>query len=872
MQPGEKKYKFKALKTYSSTESFQGDQKNYRRVFENQETTYIYCELSFYNKLFDEEDWSSKIVFKAYSVSSDNRRTELCSLDMDKVISKEDNIVVIRNSWGMSTPGSFWKRGDYDWEAFIDGELVGTHRFHVEDGGMVSNDYNPYFTLTSVKLYEGPYDGVPKEQRKYFTRFKSDETKYIFAEFDFENTQNAYWFCEVFFNFYNDAGQLKGTTSNLVLVAPDQDSITLTSGWGSGSTGTWFQDKYKLEVVFMDTLVALVPFEVGTEWLEGSPQVLAGDSFNELMPLQSVGDDSETLEDVMKKLNEMIGLQDIKQKIHDYTSFLKFLQLRKDQGFEESQRISLHTVFTGNPGTGKTTVAHLLGKIYKKMGLLTRGDVKEVGRAELVGKYIGQTAPKVKEVLDQARGGVLFVDEAYALMRSENDEQDFGREVIEVLIKEMSDGPGDLAVLVAGYPDPMDRFLDSNPGLRSRFNLFFHFPDYLPQELLQILDLKAQQKSVVFSEEARAFLYEKIIEFYRNRDKSFGNARLIASWVDEAKMNMGLRVVRTNADLKALTADQMKEITIDDVKSIFKSTSSKLPDIQIDENLLADSMNELNNLTGLTSVKTELTELVKLVKFYRESGKDVLGKFSLHTVFTGNPGTGKTTVARILAKIFKALGILERGHMVETDRSGLVAGYIGQTALKTQAMIDKALGGVLFIDEAYSLSQGGETDFGKEAIETILKQMEDKRGQFVVITAGYTDNMNQFLEMNPGLKSRFDRVIHFEDYNAEELHQIARAMLRTETLIPDEAADTHLKTYLAYLHQKRDKFFGNARSVRKIIEKAITNQNLRMASLPKEERTTERMQTLTFEDVDEFQSGGDTTTTNIGFKIGGASK
>ncbi|MBC8110216.1 MAG: AAA family ATPase [Verrucomicrobia bacterium] len=415
----------------------------------------------------------------------------------------------------------------------------------------------------------------------------------------------------------------------------------------------------------------------------------------------------------------------------------------------------------------------------------------------------------------------------------------------------------------------MNIFLDSNPGLRSRFNLFFQFPDYLPQELLQILDYKMEQKKVLFSEDARAYLYEKIIDAFRNRDKSFGNARLINSWVEEAKMNMGLRLVKNTADLKTLTAEQMKEINADDVKGIFKTSKSLLPDIQIDENLLAESLNELNNLIGLANVKKEINELVKLVKFYKESGKDVLGKFSLHTVFTGNPGTGKTTVARILSKIFKALGVLERGHMTETDRQGLVAGFVGQTAIKTTQIIEKALGGVLFIDEAYALSQGGENDFGKETIETLLKQMEDKRGQFVVITAGYTDNMSQFLEMNPGLKSRFDRQIHFEDYNAEELHQIARGMLRHETLTPDEQADSHLKTYLAYLHQKRDKFFGNARSVRKIIETAIKNQNLRMASLLKDERTPEQLQTLIFDDVDEFQAGNETTTPKIGFQFSG---
>jgi SpoVK/Ycf46/Vps4 family AAA+-type ATPase len=333
-------------------------------------------------------------------------------------------------------------------------------------------------------------------------------------------------------------------------------------------------------------------------------------------------------------------------------------------------------------------------------------------------------------------------------------------------------------------------------------------------------------------------------------------------------MNMGLRVVRSTNDLKSLTPEQMKEITLDDVKAIFKATTVQLPDIRVDENLLTDSLNEFNNLIGLSSVKAEINELVKLVKFYKESGKDVLGKFSLHTVFSGNPGTGKTTVARTFAKLLKALGVLERGHLVETDRQGLVAGYVGQTALKTTQVIERSLGGVLFIDEAYSLSQGGQNDFGREAIETLLKQMEDRRGQFVVVTAGYTDNMAHFLETNPGLKSRFDRVIHFEDYNPEELYQIARMMLRSETLTPDEAADNHLKTYLAYLHQRRDKFFGNARSVRKIIEQAIKNQNLRMASLHKDERTPEHLQTLAFDDVDEFQVGGEGVTGSIGFKIG----
>lgn len=866
----ERKYKFKDLKTYASTETFEGDSKKYRRVFENKETTYIYCELSFYNKLFDEEDWDAQVAFKAYAVKADGTKDEICHLKTERLIRKEENIVIARNSWGMADPGMFWKKGNYEWEAYIDEKLVGCRKFYVEEGGLVNNDNNPYFNFDSIKMYEGGYEGVPKDQRKYYTQFQSSETRYIFAEFNFKNLQIRPWHCELFFNFYNDAGQLKGSTSYLSLVATEStnDSISVTTGWGASDKNTWYKDKYTLEIVFMDTLIAILPFEVGETWVQGIPQVYAGGS-QFIAPVAKSAPpqvSEESLEEVMASLQEMIGLSDIKSKINDYTAYLKFLQVRQKQGFEENHKISLHTVFTGNPGTGKTTVAQLLGKIYHKMGLLSKGTVTEVSRVELIGKYIGQTAPKVKEVIDKARGGILFIDEAYSLMRNENDDQDFGREAIEVILKEMSDGPGDIAILVAGYPKQMHTFLDSNPGLRSRFNLFYHFTDYLPQELLEITLQKARLKHVEFSQEAQTFLYEKIVDAYRNRDQSFGNARLVNSWVEEAKMNMGLRVIRSS-DLASLTQEQLKTIEITDVKQMFRTGNSQLPDIKVDEKQLQEALGELNGLVGLANVKNELHELVKLVKFYNESGKDVIHKFSLHTVFTGNPGTGKTTVARIMAKIFKALGILERGHLVECDRQSLVAGFVGQTAIKTQSIIEKAIGGVLFIDEAYSLTSGSDNDFGKEAIETLLKQMEDRRGQFIVITAGYPSNMHQFLEANPGLKSRFDKVLHFDDYSAEELLEVATQMLKNENLIPDDAANVHLKTYLDGVYASRDKFFGNARSIRKLIQSAVKKQHLRMASLDKESRTPEVIQTLSIEDINELQNDTKSISTNIGFKF-----
>jgi SpoVK/Ycf46/Vps4 family AAA+-type ATPase len=240
------------------------------------------------------------------------------------------------------------------------------------------------------------------------------------------------------------------------------------------------------------------------------------------------------------------------------------------------------------------------------------------------------------------------------------------------------------------------------------------------------------------------------------------------------------------------------------------------------------------------------------VRFYRESKRNVLNKFYLHTVFVGNPGTGKTTVARILTKIYKALGILERGHMVETDRQGLVAGFVGQTAIKTAERIDEAMGGVLFIDEAYALTAGGTHaggDFGNEAIQTLLKRMEDQRGSFFVFVAGYPENMDNFLKANPGLRSRFDKLLKFEDYSAAELFQIAKLMLEEEQLQLDENAAEHLQKYLNFIHEFRDKYFGNARTVRNVVNEITKNQSLRLASLNSADRPEESLNIITYDDV-----------------------
>lgn len=552
--------------------------------------------------------------------------------------------------------------------------------------------------------------------------------------------------------------------------------------------------------------------------------------------------DRETTESSYDKLNKLIGLDIVKKQMECVLAsdlVEKERMKRKGKGY---QSCSMNMIFGGNPGSAKTTVAKLFAGIAKEKGILKSGAFVERGGMDLDG--LG-CVKAIREAFLAAKGGVLFIDEAYSMVSDT---------AVTVLIQEMENRRDDVIVILAGYNERMRDFMKMNEGLKSRIPHWIEFPDYTADELTEIFKLMMRERGFRVTDEAAKeahYIFEKV----RNTD-NFGNGRYVRNLIDRASQNQAVRLLSDGKDVGALRKDELFRITKNDISMLEEGLRK--------ERKPGTAKKELDNMIGLASVKEiihKATAYYKLNKLCIDKGI-AREKVSLHMVFTGNPGTAKTSVARLFAELMKDEKVLSTGTFVEVGRADLVGDYVGATALLVKQKFKEAQGGVLFIDEAYSLCDSYENGFGDEAINTLVQEMENHREDVIVIFAGYTEPMQQFLDRNPGMLSRIAFRVEFEDYTTDELCDIARLMVSEKQMTITGAAMNKLRKTFDIVREEKD--YGNGRFVRKTLEEAEMNLAERALQFKKSEITTELITTIEECDIPDF-STRNKTIRQIGF-------
>ncbi|MES9524377.1 AAA family ATPase [Streptomyces capoamus] len=529
--------------------------------------------------------------------------------------------------------------------------------------------------------------------------------------------------------------------------------------------------------------------------LDGTP--FSGRELTERGWLPRAGRDTRP---AAEQLDDLVGLEPVKGHLKRLRKRVAAQALLRERGLgTDAEAASPHLLFAGPPGTGKTTVARLVGEMYRELGVLSRGHLVETRLDDLVAGYVGQTTSRAHAVLDQAVDGVLFLDEVHGL-GSENGS--FERDVLKVLLARLENDRDRLVVIAAGYPDKVDEFLASDDGLRRRFGERIAFPDYPPDVLHRILLRYLAAHGLRWDATLAGQLLHVVTELHATRRPDFGNAGTMRNLSEKIFTEWAVRVGE----------DIGQPLTVADLPEDHRAL---LPRPAPDDGTL---LSELDGMVGLTPVREVLGDLAKRIRLRQVRGRGLPPPPNL--LFVGPPGTGKTTVARAVGAMFRKLGVVRKGHVVETTRADLVAEYVGQTAPRVREAVHRALDGVLFIDEAYSLTAGSGVqgaDFGKEAVDTLVREMEHWNDRLVVIAAGYPHEMEAFVRSNSGLASRFTVRVEFPPYSAAELVEVLRRSAAADGYVLTPQAAERAEQWFDARRRADPTGFGSAREVRGLL-------------------------------------------------------
>lgn len=699
-------------------------------------------------------------------------------------------------------------------------------------------------------------ESLNSQKKTYLIQFDESIATYIAAEAIIKNPffKSDNRLLSGLTIWYFEDEEIGRNDFNLML-KKEWEFVEFVQSWGTPIPGFWKCGEVRIEIFLANQQIIKHYFQIGTQevinFLDENEQP---DSYSnkqntqqpkKLEQLQKTNSDNNSIKSLFEEFDNLVGLHNLKQSLRDFISYLEFVKERKAKGIETNENISANCIFLGNPGTGKTTVARILGRFFKAIGLLKNGHVVEVDRASLIGEYIGETAQKTEKVINQALGGILFIDEAYSLKRDKNS-NDFGQEAIDIILKRMEDYKDKFFVIAAGYPELMEKFINSNPGLKSRFTHHFYFDDYNSSELAEIFKIFSEKEKYSFNEDAEKFLIEKLDSLIDNTDGSFGNARFIRNLFSETKIELSKRYHLLEDEEKDFNS--LNTILISDIQSAWLNINNRNNSVVKSNEKIDRYVNEINNLVGLSSVKTTFNRIIASIKVDKLKSEKSISSVhkTYNSIFIAEPGSGTSTVARLFAKSLFASNKLSKGQLIEID-SSLFSGLSKLDAYLTMDELFKKLSGNVILVNDVTASLQCLKHFSDSLLQYFLKKLYLMNDEVTAILSGTREEIEIIIESFPVLESQFPNKFEFEPYTNRQLLEIALSICQKKNYQLDEGAWQQLLELIDEMRQGKNRNFYNARSIKELLNRAISIQEDRILSMPNIQSSD--LMTITYDDL-----------------------
>lgn len=818
----------KSIRTSISQEEDYRGEKNYRSVFGIGELKNILIDIEIFNKKFGEEIWEGGLTIRLFRLEGEKA---FCVAEKSSRIKLEqgDSLVIYTDTLGKEDLVDHkWQRGIYRILVDIDGVAYQSDDLYLLEGSGCPEEY---FRLLHAGLdrQEEETEEEAKRRPHSFQMFDMNGLKNIRFFLMAQNLYGEEWVYEFIIRVVNRDGSIRAmqVAKATHFIQDQAGNSILCFGVDLGNQEDFVTaGEYTLIVSCFGQVVLNLGFAIGQKDVpyDFEQEILAAGRQPVIRHTVTSVYSAKDKEEILDRLYRLVGLRKVKEEITRIIEYVEFVRLRRENGFSDHFP-AMHLIFTGHPGTGKNTVAELIGELYCKLGLLSNGKVNYYKRQDLVKDGVVAEEQLIRQALKKNLGGIMFIDQAGDLFCPEN-QNDRGIAALGILFNILLHEKPEVLVILADEEEEMDMMMEAFPDLQKVFPRHLCFEDYTPEELMEITRSKLAKLEYCFSPGAEEKFYKQLKMACIANEVDFTNSHYIDEQLQEAAMQMSRR----------LMANRVREYKKEDLMLITEEDIVALP-----EGDLGKSLEKLNAMVGLGQLKQSIVQHLNYVYFIRERQKhgftDIMPP--LNMIFSGNPGTGKMTVAKMMGEIYHTIGILERPNVVIQDGRNLAVESSGMSSIGVADMLlEMAAGGMLYIEHADALPQ---SEFGLALFEDLLSNISTEEcGNTIVVFGGYPDRTAKMLEMNPALRNYFPYLFQFTDYTPEELVQIAENNLREKNYVFHPKAKEAFVELIHKAYENRNQNFGNVLLVEKIVEMAIRNMSERTMRIRQERELTRR--------------------------------